>query len=93
MVLHRSGAMLYNGVNQLVAENLDKLANEEIVPVFSSRNSDRTQQSQEAELLLKALRHVWDDHLGNMLKLSQILKYMVGPTSRKLDSRLDVGIN
>jgi cullin 3 len=80
MVIYSSGAMLYNGVNQLVAENLDKLANEEIVPKFPSRSFDPTQQSQEAEMLLKALKHVWDDHLGNMLKLSQVLKYMVRPT-------------
>jgi cullin 3 len=84
MVLLKNGEMLYNGVKKLVAENLDKLAKEEIVPVFPSGGSDPMQQSQEAEMLLKALRHIWDDHLANMLKLSQILKYMV----RRLPDRM-----
>jgi cullin 3 len=84
MVLLKNGEMLYNGVKKLVAENLDKLAKEEIVPVFPAGGSDPVQQSQEAEMLLKALRHIWDDHLANMLKLSQILKYMV----RQLQNRM-----
>jgi cullin 3 len=77
MVLYKKGDQLYDGVNQLVAESLDKLASEEVIPVFPSTGSDILQQSQEGEILLKALRSIWDDHLGNMLKLSQILKYMV----------------
>jgi cullin 3 len=76
-VLHKKGGQLYAGVLELVAENLDKLAREQVIPVFPSGGSDVLQQSQEGEMLLKALRSIWDDHLGNMLKLSQILKYMV----------------
>ena len=75
MVLHKGGELLYKGVVGLVAENLDKLAKEQISPVFPSGGSDI--QSQEGEMLLKALRSVWDGHLGDMVKLSQILKYMV----------------
>lgn len=78
MVLHKNGEMLYKGVIALVAENLDKLANEEIIPAFpTGSGNDPTQQSQAGELILKALRHVWDDHISNMVKLGQILKYMV----------------
>jgi len=33
-------------------------------------------RSQEADIFLKALRSIWDDHMGNMAKLGQILKYM-----------------
>lgn len=70
--------MLYKGVCQLVTENIERLADEEIVPTFPSRgSSDPMQQGQEAELLLRALRRVWDDHTGNMSKLRDILKYMV----------------
>ncbi|TFK40341.1 Cullin [Crucibulum laeve] len=77
MVLNRQGEMLYKGVNTLVAENLDKLAEEQMVPVFPAGGiNDPMQQSQEGELLLKALRGVWDDHISNMVKLGQILKYM-----------------
>lgn len=78
MVLYKSGSMLYKGVCQLVTENVERLAQEEIVPTFPSRgSSDPIQQGQEAELLLRALRRVWDDHTGNMSKLRDILKYMV----------------
>ncbi|KAJ6531764.1 Cullin-domain-containing protein [Mycena capillaripes] len=76
MVLHKQGEMLYKGVNQLVAENLDHLANTQVVPAFPSGSSDETVQSQEAEMLLKALRNIWDDHTSNMVRLGQILKYM-----------------
>jgi len=78
MVLYKNGAVLYKGVCQLVADNIDRLAQSEIIPAFPSGSSkDPAQQSQEGESLLKALRRVWDDHTGNMSKLRDILKYMV----------------
>ena len=78
MVLYKEGENLYNAVKTLVSENLEKLAKEEIVPVFpTGASSEPMQKSQEAELLLKALKRVWDDHTSNMVKLGQILKYMV----------------
>jgi cullin 3 len=78
MVLHKNGEMLYNGVCTLVAENLAELARDEVIPVFPTGGSDdRMQQTQEGELLLKALRRIWDDHTGSMSKLRDILKYMV----------------
>ena len=78
MVLHRSGEMLYKGVCALVAENLAELASDEVVPAFpTGGNGDRMQQTQEHEMLLKALRRIWDDHAGSMSKLRDILKYMV----------------
>lgn len=74
--------MLYKGVCQLVAENLNRLAEEDIVPAFpKGSTSDPVQQGQENELLLRALRRVWDDHTGNMSKLRDLLKYMVLVTS------------
>ncbi|KAG2756581.1 Cullin-domain-containing protein [Suillus brevipes Sb2] len=77
MVLYKNGAVLYKGVCQLVADNIDRLAQSEIVPAFPSGSSkDPVQQSQEGESLLKALRRVWNDHTGNMSKLRDILKYM-----------------
>ncbi|KAG1747209.1 Cullin [Suillus paluster] len=77
MVLYKNGAVLYKGVCQLVAENIDRLAQSEIIPAFPSGSSkDPVQQSQEGESLLRALRRVWDDHTGNMSKLRDILKYM-----------------
>lgn len=70
--------MLYKGTMELVVENLEKLATEEVIPVFpSGASTDPLQKTQEGEVLLKALRRVWDDHTSNMVKLGQILKYMV----------------
>ncbi|EIN09693.1 Cullin-domain-containing protein [Punctularia strigosozonata HHB-11173 SS5] len=77
IVLSRKGEMLYNGVCDLVVENLENLAAEQIIPAFPTGNKDDlVEQSQEWELLLKALRNVWDEHQANMSKLSDILKYM-----------------
>ena len=57
LVLYKQGEMLYNGVKQLIAENLDKLSQEEIVPAFpSGASKDRMEKSHEAEALLKALQ-------------------------------------
>jgi cullin 3 len=70
--------MLYKGVTQLVTENLDRLANEQVIPAFPTGDkNDVTQQSDERTQLLKALRGVWEDHQGNMSKLRDILKYLV----------------
>lgn len=77
MVLYKHGETLYNGVRTLVIENLDVLARDEIVPAFPTGMKDPNMQNDEEELLLKALRKVWDDHRSNMVRLGQILKYMV----------------
>ncbi|KIJ62793.1 hypothetical protein HYDPIDRAFT_41506 [Hydnomerulius pinastri MD-312] len=96
MVLYKSGSMLYKGVCQLVAENVDRLAEEKIIPAFpSGGNNDPMQQSQEGEHLLKALRRVWDDHTGNMSKLRDILKYMdrVYTKSNEVPEIWDAGLD
>jgi len=78
MVMYKNGPMLYKGVCQLVAENVERLAEEDIISAFPKGSSnDPVQQGQENELLLRALRRVWDDHTGNMSKLRDLLKYMV----------------
>ena len=80
MVVNKQGETLYNGVVDLVTENLNRLADEIIVPAFpSGMDGDPMHSSQEAERLLKALRRVWEDHTESMSLLSQILKYMVRP--------------
>ncbi|KAG9015626.1 Cullin-3 [Tulasnella sp. 427] len=80
MCLQKQGGQLYEGVSGLVVENLDKLAQEEIVPAFPASISvggiDHVQQAQEGERLLKAVRIVWDDHISSMSKLRDLLKYM-----------------
>jgi len=77
MVLYKQGEKLYNGVQQLVSENLEHLANTVIIPAFPTGTNDPAVQNGEEELLLRALRKVWDDHKSNMFRLGQILKYMV----------------
>ncbi len=78
MVLYKSGDRLYRGSTQLVAENLERLAKDYIIPAFPSGGSnDPVQKSQEGEMLLKALKKVWDDHTSSLSKLRDVLKYMV----------------
>ena len=78
MVLYKQGATLYNGVKELVEENLEQLAKDNLVPAFpTSSTSDTVQRIQEGERFLKAIRAVWDDHTGSMSKLRDLLKYMV----------------
>ncbi len=78
MVLHKHGEQLYKGTCQLIAENLEKLAKQDIIPAFpSGGGGDLFQSSQEGEMLLKALRKVWDDHTSSLSKLRDVLKYMV----------------
>lgn len=78
MVLNKHGSTLYNGLKKLVIEHLNELANEHIYPAFPIHPG---QQSSEGEVLLKALRKVWDDHTSSMTKIGQILKYMVSRTA------------
>lgn len=79
MVLNKQGHILYNGLKDLVVRHLDELAEEHIFPAFPINPE---QQSQEGEVLLKALRTVWDDHTSSMSKIGQILKYMVSLVTR-----------
>ncbi|KAI0359841.1 Cullin-domain-containing protein [Trametes cingulata] len=77
MVLYKSGDKLYKGSTQLIAENLEKLAKEYIIPAFPTGvSNDPVQRSQECERLLKALKKVWDDHTSSLSKLRDVLKYM-----------------
>ncbi|TBU48836.1 Cullin-domain-containing protein [Dichomitus squalens] len=77
MVLYKNGDKLYKGSTQLVAENLDKLAKEYIIPAFPTGViEDAVQKAQESERLLKALKKVWDDHVSSLSKLRDVLRYM-----------------
>ncbi|GJJ08693.1 hypothetical protein Clacol_002912 [Clathrus columnatus] len=72
LVIAKHGDIVYRGVNDLIMENLDKLAKEEVAPAFpSGGSSDPAHQSQEGEVFLKAIRKVWDDHLRCMRQLKQ----------------------
>jgi len=79
MVLYKQGNTLYQGVKQIVTENLIKLAKENVIPLFPTKSvdSDDPSRSDEESALLKALRKVWDDHTSSMSRLAQILRYMV----------------
>lgn len=89
LVLYKNGDILYRGMKKIVAENLDRLAKEKIISAFPTTGSgDPMQRSQENELLLKALKSVWDDHTSNMAKLGQILKYMVRRDCSELSGSL-----
>jgi cullin 3 len=79
MVLNRQGSTLYSGLKDLIIEHLKELADTHIFPAFPVNEEQQTQ----GELLLKALRSVWDDHTSSMTKIGQILKYMVSKTRTK----------
>ncbi|CDO78180.1 hypothetical protein BN946_scf184797.g6 [Trametes cinnabarina] len=95
MVLYKHGEKLYKGTTQLIAENLEKLAKEYIIPAFPAAvTDDPVQKSQEGEMLLKALKKVWDDHTSSLSKLRDVLKYMdrVYTTSAKVPPIWDAGL-
>lgn len=86
MVLNRQGELLYKGLGELVVEHLNELADEYIIPAFPINPE---QQTHEGEVLLKALRKVWDDHTSSMTKIGQILKYMVSSVAQIHTTRPD----
>ena len=91
MVLYKHGEPLYKGTCQLIADNLDKLAKQDILPAFpTATGEDPFQKSQEAELLLKAVKKVWDDHTASLSRLKDVLKYMVSVSVHVLRSTNDI---
>lgn len=89
------GDQLYNGVKGLVAEHLDQLAEEKIVPAFPRSSgthgagklgggAEAIERALEGDRFLKAVKGVWEDHTGSMRKLKDVLKYMVCPGSSSL---------
>lgn len=86
MVSGKQGRVLYEGTKALIVQNLDKLAKTHIVPTFPvGGEGDAMTDSTEGEQLLKAFRHVWNDHTSSMSKLRDILKYMVSACAILLD--------
>jgi cullin 3 len=70
--------MLYDGVCKKIREHLVQMAKEVIIPAFpTGSQDDPVYHSQEGERLLKAFRSVWEQHVGSMSKLRDLLKYMV----------------
>lgn len=87
MVLFKQGDQLYNGVRLLIAEHLDSLAEERIVPTFPRSSgthgagklgggAEAVERAMEGDRFLKALKGVWEDHTGSMRKLKDVLTYM-----------------
>lgn len=90
MVLTKHGKMLYDGVVDLVNQNLDRLSSELIIPVFpSALSAEPAQRAQDDAQLLRALTRVWEDHRGSMDKIGSILKYMVRPPPASVCARLE----
>ena len=89
------GDQLYNGVKALVAEHLDQLAEQTIVPAFPRSGGTRgagklgggaeaVERAMEGDRFLRAVKGVWEDHTGSMRKLKDVLKYMVSPFTTPL---------
>jgi cullin 3 len=88
LTLDLDGDQLYAGVKQLIAEHLDALAEERIVPAFPRSSgthgagklgggAEAIERAMEGDRFLKAVKGVWEDHTGSMRKLKDILRYMV----------------
>ena len=71
-----------------MAEHLDQLAEETIVPAFPRSGgthgagklgggAEAIERAMEGDRFLKAVKGVWEDHTGSMRKLKDVLKYMV----------------
>ena len=82
------GDQLYTGVKQLVAEHLDSLAEDRIVPAFPRSSgthgagklgggAEAVERAMEGDRFLKSVKGVWEDHTGSMRKLKDVLRYMV----------------
>ena len=83
LVLGKQSEKLYEGVKSLIVENLQRMSKEKLVPAFPAGvRSDMVSRAKEGEELLKAFKHVWDDHESGMCKLRDILKYLVRPHRR-----------
>lgn len=80
LVIGKQGAMLYAGLVGLITENLNKFANEKLVPDFPQGEldgRDSIEMCQAGETFVKTFREVWDDHESSMSKISDLVKYMV----------------
>lgn len=84
---HTDGDQLYRGVQTLIVQHLDRLAEEKIVPTFPRSGGTRgagklgggaeaIERATEGDRFLKAVKGVWEDHTGSMRKLKDVLKYM-----------------
>ena len=82
-----------------MAEHLDQLAQEVIVPAFprsgsshiagrSSGGAEAVEQALEGDRFLRAVKGVWEDHTGSMRKLKDVLKYMASlpPSSGEMNN-------
>ncbi|WVQ94930.1 hypothetical protein IAU59_002016 [Kwoniella sp. CBS 9459] len=105
MVLYKHGDQLYNGVKALVAEHLDHLAEEKIVPTFPRSGGTRgagklgggaeaIERAMEGDRFLKAVKGAWEDHTGSMRKIKDVLRYMDKGYSAAMNLPLiyDVGL-
>jgi len=74
-------------VKGLIAEHLEQLADEVIVPTFPRSSgslnigrmgggAEAVERVLEGDRFLKAVKGVWEDHTGSMRKLKDVLKYM-----------------
>ena len=89
---HGRCRMLYNGVTNLVIENLDRLTKEIILPNLpSGLELDPMKRRREDEKVLEAVYNAWSDHTDSVKKVSHIVKPLVCHSStRALPHTLNV---
>lgn len=85
MVLHKCGDKLYQGVRDVIAQHLEEVSREQIVPAFgvgagtggAGIGSARGASADSGATFLKVLKKVWEEHTTCMLMIRDILMYMV----------------
>jgi hypothetical protein len=83
--------MFYNGVTNLVIENLDRLAKEIIFPNLpSGLELDPMKRRSEDEKVLEAVYNAWSDHTDSVKKVSHIVKPLVCYSTSALPHTLNV---
>ena len=86
-----SRPMLYNGVINLVIENLDRLTKEIIFPNLpSGPELDPMKRRCEDEKVLEAVYNAWSDHTDSMKRVIQVVDPLVCHSIRALLHTLNV---
>ncbi|KAL1916524.1 uncharacterized protein VTP21DRAFT_5715 [Calcarisporiella thermophila] len=88
LVINKSQERLYNGVKQVIADHLEEVARDQVVPAFV------VGQSGDGSSFLKVLIRVWEDHTTCMHLIRDIMMYLDGsyPKLAQVPPVYDMGL-
>ncbi|KAJ1565317.1 Cullin-3, partial [Nowakowskiella sp. JEL0078] len=84
LVLHKRGASLYTGVENVISEHLNEVVNSYIIPSFPSPSTSYPSQGIKGSSqkyfggpnFLRVFRDIWDDFITGTMMVRDILRYM-----------------